>query len=203
MDAYQILGVGRNASEDEIKTAYKNLIKKYHPDNYVNNPLSDLAAEKTKEVNEAYDRIMNERKNVGNSNAYNNGSYGNSEYQNVRNLINQNRIEEAEYILNNVGVQQKNAEWHFLKGNIFYKRGWLNEAFNFYSKAINMEPGNAEYKNAMMQMRMQRNGAFNANPFGNGYNQYPRSNGRGCTCLDLICLDSCCECMGGDLISCC
>ena len=50
-DPYSILGVSKNATEDEIKAAYRELVRKYHPDNYVDNPLSDLAAEKMKEIN--------------------------------------------------------------------------------------------------------------------------------------------------------
>ncbi len=53
--AYEILGLREGAGEDEIRRAYRDLVKKYHPDQYVNNPLSDLAAEKLKEINEAYD----------------------------------------------------------------------------------------------------------------------------------------------------
>ena len=56
---YEVLGVSKNATDDEIKTAYRNLARKYHPDNYVDNPLSDLASEKMKEINDAYDEIMN------------------------------------------------------------------------------------------------------------------------------------------------
>ena len=53
MDAYRVLGVSRDASDEEIKSAYKKLATKYHPDNYVNNTLEDLAAEKMKEINAA------------------------------------------------------------------------------------------------------------------------------------------------------
>ena len=60
-DPYKVLGVSPNASDDEIKAAYRQLAKKYHPDNYANNPLADLAEEKMREINEAYDMIQSKR----------------------------------------------------------------------------------------------------------------------------------------------
>ena len=71
---YDVLGVPQNASDDEIKKAYRELTRKYHPDANVNNPLADLAEEKFKEVQEAYDEIMRQREQGG---GY---SYGNSSY---------------------------------------------------------------------------------------------------------------------------
>ena len=55
---YEVLGIREGASEDEIKKAYRELVKKYHPDQYRDNPLSKLAEEKLREVNEAYDHLM-------------------------------------------------------------------------------------------------------------------------------------------------
>ena len=68
-DPYEVLGVSQSASDEEIKKAYRNLARKYHPDNYQDNPLSDLAEEKMKEINEAYDLITKTRSGGG-------GSYG-------------------------------------------------------------------------------------------------------------------------------
>ena len=61
-DPYVVLGVSKNATDEQIKDAYRELARKYHPDNYADNPLSDLAGEKMKEINEAYDAIMNSRR---------------------------------------------------------------------------------------------------------------------------------------------
>lgn len=73
-DPYKVLGVSRDASDDEIKKAYRELSRKYHPDANVNNPNKDKAEEMFKLVGQAYDQIMNERKN---GSSYGNTGYGN------------------------------------------------------------------------------------------------------------------------------
>lgn len=84
-DPYEILGVSRNASEEDIKKAYKALSRKYHPDANINNPHKDEAEEKFKEIQQAYQQIMKERTEgysyQGSSNGrggggYNTGGYG-------------------------------------------------------------------------------------------------------------------------------
>ena len=76
-DPYWVLGVTRDASDEEIKKAYRALSRKYHPDANINNPNKAAAEEKFKEIQAAYNRIMDERQNGGPSfQNYNNNSYG-------------------------------------------------------------------------------------------------------------------------------
>lgn len=202
---YEVLGVNQNASDEEIKQAYRQLARKYHPDNYVNNPLADLASEKMKEINEAYDLIQKMRKEGTSysSQGSSHSSYGqSSQMTDIRRFIMQNRITEAEEILNGMHASLRTAEWYFLKGTIFYKRGWLDEAYNSFSTAVNMDPYNNEYKQALAQLQFQRR---TASSYGNYTNSSPTM--VGCSncdcCTTMICTDCCCEAMGGDFISCC
>ena len=200
-DPYEVLGVSRNASEEEIKKAYKELVKKYHPDQYQESPLSDVAEEKMAEINEAYDTIINERRNNGSY--YNNGSnYSGVNYYDIRRLIQTGDVTRADNILSSVPANERNAEWYFLKGSVCYTRGWLNEAYQNFTTAVNMAPQNIEYRSALNQMEQQRNGYMAGNPMGMNANRSDADRMCNC-CSNLICADCCCECMGGDLIPCC
>lgn len=207
-DPYKVLGVTTSSTDEEIKNAYRQLAKKYHPDQYSGSPLADLADEKMKEINEAYDEIVSQRKNNtssgygGNAGGYTGYSYAkNSGFSDVRNFINTGRIADAEQILNGVPAENRNAEWYFLKGSVLYRRGWLEEAKDHFSRACQMDPSNMEYRSALNQAMNQRSGVN-----GGGYNPN-MTNAGGCNgcdmCSSLMCADCCCECMGGDLIRCC
>lgn len=196
-DPYEVLGVSKDASADEIKRAYRKLAKQYHPDNYVNNPLADLAEEKFKEINEAYEALIG----GASSQTYNRSSYsatqhgGAGDFARVRNMINMGNLVEAENILD--VAENRNAEWFFLKGSIFMKRGWHAQGLNFIRQAVNMDPANPEYR-AVLANYTQRTQQYRnvGNTMG--------GNTSACECCQgLICADCCCECMGGDLISCC
>ena len=197
-DPYSVLGINKNASEEEIKNAYRELARKYHPDNYADNPLSDLAAEKMKEINDAYDMIMNGRRGSKSYNG-NNGYSGNTAFPEVRSLINQGRLEQAQEVLDGVAPQSRNAEWYFLNGTVLYRRGWFDQAYTSFATACRMEPTNPEYRTAFNNA--QRQTASQYNP----YRSYGNVGGcNGCDlCTNLLCADCCCECMGGDLIPCC
>ena len=207
---YDVLGIPPSATDEEVKAAYRTLAKKYHPDNYADSPLSDVASEKMSEINSAFDQIMNDRRSGGASsqNPYANRQYGaSSAFADVRSLIQSRRLVEAEELLDGTPINQRNAEWYFLKGSVFYARGWLEDAANHFESACRMDPNNAEYRAAYSRIGWQRQG--NAGGFGEGMYRAPaqRQTTGGCTacdmCQGLVCADCCCECMGGDLISCC
>ena len=221
-DPYAVLGISSSASDDEVKTAYRNLAKKYHPDNYASAPdVADLAAEKMSQVNEAYDAIVTARKNgtpVGGSSNSATGAksatgndYGSfqgtqhTDFADVRNMFSAGRITDAELVLDGVPNSRRNAEWYFLKGSVLYRRGWIDQAYAYFQTAVNKAPNNAEYRAAYTQVSQQRTGRTA------GYNYSGRNSGSSCgsgcgpcsTCMGLLCADSCCECFGGDLITCC
>ena len=125
-DPYRVLGVAPDAPDDEIKKAYRELAKKYHPDNYTDSPLADIASEKMKEINQAYDLIQKMRTGAkttfdGNK-AYTDAS--GSAFSDIRVMINTGRFSEAEMILDYIAEEDRNAEWNFLKGCILTHKGW-------------------------------------------------------------------------------
>lgn len=199
---YEVLGISPQATDDEVKAAYRELARKYHPDNYGNNPLSDLAEEKMQEINEAYDAIVRMRRKGGSGG---NGGYqqqagGASRHADIRNLIRMGRTVDAETLLDGIPAPSRDAEWYFLKGSVLYKKGWLDDAYSHFSTAVRMEPTNREYQTAFAQLdRQRRTGGYRT-----GAGMYPGGTCTGCDmCQGLICADCCCECMGGDLIRCC
>lgn len=216
---YEVLGVNPSATDEEVKSAYRELAKKYHPDNYAQSPLREVAEEKMAEVNSAYDTIMEERKaRTGSSGAYQQQSYSRQSYgqqaygqqssfYDVRRMIQQNRLTEAEELLDGTPLANRDAEWYFLKGSIYYSRGWLEDAMNHFSAACKLNPNNPEYRAALNRMTWQRQGNFGSGQGGYSQNPYRTGGSGSCDacdmCSGLICADCCCECMGGDLISCC
>lgn len=173
-DPYSVLGVSPDASDEEVKKAYRELARKYHPDNYQNNPLADLAEEKMKEINEAYNAVTKMRSSGGGygggtSQAYQSSYQGGYQYQSqyqsqqqrsssplyqrVRISIQNGDVDGAEELLQSAPAQD--AEWHYLMGCVNYRRGWLDEAYQHYQIAARAEPGNMEYRQAVNMMQQQ------------------------------------------------
>lgn len=253
---YEVLGLKDGASIEEIKKAYRELVKKYHPDRYMDNPLSDLAEEKLREVNEAYDTLIKsgagghtqqqssyqqqqrqqqqrqqqqrqqqqyqqqyqqqqqkqqqqqqqyqyqqqqqQRQNTGSQ-----GYYGyadeNQMYYQIKMMIQNGNFNQAQQMLDS--IPNKGAQWNYLQGLLFLRRGWYDRANVLLRKAVDMEPNNMEYRDTLSRVNNQYRG-YQQNPqfYRGGYHKDPDM----CQiCGTLWCADSLCECCGGDLIGCC
>ncbi len=207
MNPYKVLGVNEGATNEEIRAAYLSLVKKYHPDKYTDPDMKQLANEKLKEINEAYDQLTKNPGKTASSGysgaAYGAGGHGGSysgpeadRFVRARSLINAGNLDGAKTILDS--IQTRNAEWYYLYGIIYLRQGWYDKAREFLGRAYRTEPGNAEYAQAYNTLR------YTGNPYSRPRQSTSYGNCSACDiCSGLMCADCCCECMGGDLIRCC
>lgn len=204
---YDVLGISPNASDDEVKKAYRELSRKYHPDANVNNPLADLAEEKFKEVQEAYDTITKERTHGGYSSGgygYNSGNYGygssygssqtsgdqqSVEMQGVRNFISNGRYQDALNVLGR--MENRNAEWYYLSAVANANLGNNVLAKDHAAQAVNMEPNNIQYRQFLSQISWNTQ-RYQGNPFGGNYANTDSACTTGSVCCDVWLLSSLC-----------
>ena len=216
-DPYSVLGISPSASNEEVKRAYRDLSRKYHPDSYSNNPLADLAEEKFKEVQEAYKQIMDERErgySNGNSSQYNqntyNGGYSGQSYnqgysqtsyeesQEMREIYSMLMMQRFREGLNALSrIPERGARWHYYNAIAYQGLGNVITAMGHAKQAVAMEPMNTEYSQFLMQLQ---NNSRNYR-----YNGGVRTHNDSDMC-DMCCklwfADTLCECMGGDLCTC-
>jgi molecular chaperone DnaJ len=202
---YEVLGVNEGASKDEIKAAYRALVKKYHPDKHQDNPLNDLAEEKMQEINEAYEFLMNGGGSRGSSSGgrsssgygssgYSSSGYGGGrspEFADIRKAIDRGNIAEAEAKLSRAG--NHNAEWHYLYGMVQLRKGWYDQAVGSLQTAVSMDPNNLEYRNAMNSI-MNSTGRYAQGGYQrSGYSAAERQMCQLMQCY--CCADMCCDCI--------
>lgn len=220
-DPYAVLGLSRNATDEQIKKAYRSLSRKYHPDANVNNPHKEQAEEKFKEIQQAYQQIMYEKER-GASGSYGNAAYGQpggstygdffggfgqakrtreqdseSTYKRAaENYIRSGHYREAFNVLNN--MKDHDAYWHYLNAIVNSGIGNNVAAMESAQRALAMEPGNRQYQ--QLYANLQNGGSWYygqrqsyGNPVGSGGN----------FCLKLCIANMICNlCCGGGRLYC-
>ncbi len=191
---YEVLGISPSATNEEVRDAYRALARKYHPDNYADSPLADMAEEKMKEINSAYDEILRIRAEEKNSSSQSGASQSShsgthrEDYLKIRQAINSNDFKTAEQLLNQVEQFKRDAEWFFLKGCVLLHSGYHFDAIRYINRACELDPNNQEYATLRDNLRAQ------SNAYGNPTS---REGGMGCSLCDicsfLICLDCMCR----------
>ena len=211
MDPYKVLGVSPNASDDEVKKAYRNLSRKYHPDANINNPNKDRAEEMFKEVQQAYDTIMKQRQqgaSFGGSGSYSGSSYGGGfggfgsresslppEMQAAVNYIRTDHPQEAMVSLMNIEESQRNGLWYFLASVASQGMGNMVNARNYINRAMALEPGNLQYRQFSQHLSSveEGNGTWYGQ-MGSGYGSRPFADSDRSWCLDMLLLNVMCNC---------
>ena len=201
-DPYQVLGVPRNASDDEIKKAYRALSRKYHPDANVNNPNKEQAEEKFKQVQQAYDQIMKEKQQgggYGGGYSQNGGySYGsNRSYQRAgdsvqmqaaANYIVNHCYAEALNVLNGIPFAERSARWYYYSAMANQGAGNNIVAREHATRAVEMEPSNLEYR--QFKQHLDNGGAWYSS-MGSSYERPYASAGN--WCLSMLLLNMICN----------
>ena len=179
MNPYEVLEIKQNATQEEIKAAYRTMVKKYHPDKHQNNPLSDLAEEKLMEVNEAYEMLTNGDYKGGNTafgNRSNNGGGAGAGG-------NEGFVENP---------KPGTPEWFYQAGVASINKGWYDDGLGKMQTAVSMAPNNQRYKQGLNQVQ-NMGGGYRADAFGRGGG---RGNDDLCKMMQcLVCTDCLCDCI--------
>lgn len=208
-DPYEVLGVSHNASDEEIKKAYRTLSRKYHPDANVNNPNKAQAEEKFKEVQQAYEDIMQQKQrgttqgssyqqggargsSYGGS-SYNGGSYGyrsDSRMQDILQLLQMHRFNDALRELDR--ITERNAQWYYYSAVANNGLGNNATALEHARMAVQIEPNNMEYRRLLQQL--EANGSWYQNE---NRNFHVSTINPGTCCMAWCLLEMLCGCCGG------
>ena len=221
-DPYRVLGISPEATDEEVKKAYRALAKKYHPD--VNNGSADAEAH-MKQINDAYTTIMKMRRGgasggygssagYGGSGGYGYGGYGaggynagygagyggsanaNPRMQAVRNYIRAGHFQEAMHVLED--ISERNAEWYYLCGEASLGLGNRVAALNYARQAVSMDPSSFEYRALLSRLEGGAN-FYQANGAARGFGMPTVLCGNpllSCCAINLLC-NLLCNCCGG------
>ncbi len=217
-DPFMILGVTESVSQNELYEAYKNARKQWENKRFAPGDEGAYACERLDEIEQAYrdaEDILCAKEVIIPEVVE---PTSEDEYVEIDRLVRDKQYSIAQEKLEAIKI--RGARWHFLQSIVFAGTGKNYEALEHLKTATVIEPGNATYSEAYNRMqervgRPQTQGFYAYRDNGEGGENrrsyrddgYDGRNHGGVTpcdcCQGLICADCCCECMGGDLISCC
>lgn len=192
---YEILGLNEDATDEEIRVAYRTLKEKYREERFMEGEKGNQAAKKLTQVETAYSEITAYRSRFDEANR------DKANFTAVENFIKQGKISEAQEELDN--YTERNAEWHYLQSVIFYKKNWTNESKKQLEIAMNMEPSNSKYSDAYKKLKEKIEYTEKQFKSGNadfsGQEQQQTQNMGGCCdmCASMICINLLCNCCCG------
>lgn len=204
---YELFGLTEEATLEEVTEAYERLKKQYSDARFQPGEAGAEAAAKLNEIEIAYEDI---KVDIKNRQAKSGGAELLSE---IEQLIKVGNLDEAQRRLDE--IMDRPAEWHYLQSIVFYRKNWYTDSKKQLELACKMDPANVKYRDTLLRLNNMINtsnpNAQNQGPQGQQVPPNRSADDRqmgGCgtemnCCADLICLDCCCESMGGDLIPCC
>ena len=145
MTNYEILQVSENATDEEIKEAYRALKMKYNEERWQDGEAGNQAARMLEKIDAAYEEIMRERREKRREDG------GKSALDEVADLIRAGDLSGAQSKLD--GFNERSAEWHYLQSVVFYKKNWINESKKQLEIAMQLDGGNPKYREAYEKLR--------------------------------------------------
>ncbi len=191
LENYEILGIGEDATDEEIEAAYNRLKEKYDKEKWEDGEAGTNAARMLTKLNAAYREIMEERREKRRA--------GENPFETVRAAIRSGDISRAQSLLDE--FNERDAEWHYLQSVVFYKKNWMNESKKQLEIAMQMDPANQKYRedyeklSARADYRSQTGGAVHTDPDPVADDRQMGGNECINLCNACVCMNCLCNCL--------
>ena len=166
---YKALGLTVDASVEDVEKAYTTLKEKYSRERFCEGEVGNEAAKRLTQIENAYQEIM---QNIKTSTME--GEKAKQDFSEVEKLIKNGDISGAQQKLDDYA--ERSAEWHYLQSVVFYKKNWMSECKKQLEIAVNMDPANTKYSDALTKLRQKME--YNDRQYQQGYANGPQQNGQ-------------------------